>query len=83
MNDETNADAQLKSYVDRFENLMEQAERVADDTKELWQEFKSNGHDPAPMKKLLAIRKKDFEKQKAEADMIRLYASRIQFDLPF
>jgi uncharacterized protein (UPF0335 family) len=81
--EETNADQQLKAYVERFENLAAEAERVAEDTKELWQEFKSMGHDPAPMKKLLAIRKKDFQKQKAEADMIRLYASRIQYDLPF
>lgn len=45
-----NSGGQLKSYVERFQHLAEQAEELREDGRELAKEAKGNGFDPAAIK---------------------------------
>lgn len=47
-----NTNGQLKSYVERFVHLAEQAAELREDTAELSKEAKGNGFDPAAIKKI-------------------------------
>lgn len=58
-----NSEGQLKSYVERFTHLAEQAQEVRDDTKELAAEAKGNGFDPAAIKKIVKENMETAEKR--------------------
>lgn len=58
---------QLKSYIDRLENLEEQKRATAEDTRELLKEAKSNGFDPKALRAVLKLRMEDAEKREKRA----------------
>jgi uncharacterized protein (UPF0335 family) len=58
-----NSNGQLKSYVERFTTLAEQAEEIREDTKELAKEAKGNGFDPAAIKKIVKRQMEDESKR--------------------
>jgi uncharacterized protein (UPF0335 family) len=63
-----NSNGQLKSYVERFTKLAEQADEVREDTKELAKEAKSNGFDAAAIKAIVKREMEDDAKRKKRQD---------------
>lgn len=60
---------QLRSIVERIERLNEEAKAIADDTRDVYSEAKSNGYCPKALRKIIAMRKKD-ENTRREEDAI-------------
>lgn len=58
-----NSEGQLKSYVDRFVNLAEQAATLREDVSELGKEAKGNGFDVAALKKIAKEQRETAEKR--------------------
>lgn len=52
-----NAATALFRYVERIERLAEEAQGIKDDTKEVYDELKSQGFDAAIVRKVIAARK--------------------------
>lgn len=67
----------LKSFLDRIERLEDEKQGIADDIKEVYGEAKAVGFDPKIMRKVLKIRKMDFEKRQEEEHLTDLYLSAI------
>lgn len=65
----TLAGDQLKSFINRIENLEAEKKTIADDVKDVFAEAKALGYDTKIMKKVLALRKKD-EAERTEEEMI-------------
>jgi uncharacterized protein (UPF0335 family) len=58
-----NSNGQLKSYVERFKTLAEQADEIRQDVKELGQEAKGNGFDPAAIKHIVKLEMETADKR--------------------
>lgn len=65
----TNAD--IKKYAERYENLLNEKEANAEDTKELMTEAKENGIDTKALK--AAIKKKRSKPNVSHEDAVRAY----------
>lgn len=66
---------QLKSLVERIENLEEEKKTIADDIKEVYAEAKGNGYDTKVIRKIVARRKRDADEVKEEEAIFDLYLS--------
>ncbi len=64
---------QLKSLIERIERLEEEKAAIAGDIKEVYAEAKANGFDTKAMRKIVAIRKKDFAERQEEEAILDLY----------
>ena len=64
---------QLLSIIDRIEKLEDDRALLAVDIKDVLAEAKSNGFDVKIIRKVLAIRKKDWEERDIEQAMIDSY----------
>lgn len=71
----------LRSLIERIENREQEKALVADDIKEIYAEAKGMGFDAPTIRKIVAIRKKDRDKQREEIELLRLYADAIQLEL--
>lgn len=60
---------ELKSYIERIENLNKQQEEIATDSAEVFKELKANGYDVKTVKAIIARRKLTAE-QREERDAI-------------
>lgn len=60
---------QLRSYVERVEQLNSEKQDISDQIKEVMAEAKGNGFDAAAIKQIIALRKKDPD-DRAEAEAI-------------
>lgn len=69
----SNSGAQIKSIVERVENLNEQKAALASDVKDIFAEAKSNGFDTKALRTLIKLRAIDPSKRKAEAEMLDVY----------
>ncbi|HVL73806.1 MAG TPA: DUF2312 domain-containing protein, partial [Beijerinckiaceae bacterium] len=49
------AGAQLKSFIERIERLMEEVKTIQDDIKDVYAEAKGNGFDTKVMRKVIAL----------------------------
>lgn len=58
-----NSEGQLKSYVERFTHLAEQAAELREDTAELAKEAKGNGFDAGAIKKIVKEQMETAEKR--------------------
>lgn len=63
----------LKSVVDRIENLEEEKQGIADDIKEVYTEAKAKGLDVKTIRKIVAARRRDKEKLRAEKELMDIY----------
>lgn len=54
-----NSGAQLRSIVERIENLYTEIKERRDGQKEIYSEAKSNGYDVKVLRKVIALRKQD------------------------
>ncbi len=52
-----NAQAQLKAFIDRIENLEEEKKGLAEDVKEIYAQAKAIGFDTKIMRKVISLRK--------------------------
>ncbi len=65
----TQAQQQVRSIVERIENLEEQKKAISDDIREVYAEAKSNGHCVKTLRKIIALRKKE-EHQRLEEEAL-------------
>ena len=66
---------QLRSIIERVENLEIEKKEVADQIKEVFAEAKANGFDVKTLRKIVALRKKKPEERSEEEAMLDLYMS--------
>jgi uncharacterized protein (UPF0335 family) len=71
------AQAQLKSIIERIENLETEKAEVAEQIKEVFAEAKGNGYDVKTLRKVVRIRKQDRAKRQEEEALLDLYLSAI------
>ena len=64
---------QLKSFIERIERLEEEKAGIAGDIKEIYAEAKGNGFDTKVIRKIISIRKKDYNERKEEEAILELY----------
>ena len=64
---------QLKALIERIERLEEEKASLAGDIREVYAEAKGNGFDTKAMRKLIALRKKDFAERREEEAILDLY----------
>jgi len=68
------AQSQLKSILERIETLDDEKDAISEHIKEVYAEAKGNGFSTAPIRKLVALRKKDRSKVLEEKAILELYA---------
>jgi uncharacterized protein (UPF0335 family) len=64
---------QLKALIERIERLEEEKAGIAGDIREIYAEAKGNGFDTKAMRKIIALRKKDFSERQEEEAILELY----------
>ena len=64
---------QLKAFIERIERLEEEKAGIAGDIREIFAEAKGNGFDTKAMRKIIALRKKDFSERQEEEAVLELY----------
>jgi uncharacterized protein (UPF0335 family) len=64
---------QLKAIVERIERLEEEKKTISEDIKEVYAEAKGNGYDVKIIRKVIAIRKRDFNERQEEETLLDLY----------
>lgn len=72
---ETVAGAELRQFVERIERLEEEKKDIAEQIKEVYAELKGRGFQPAIIRKVVAIRKRDKEDVAEEEAILDLYKS--------
>jgi uncharacterized protein (UPF0335 family) len=63
----------LKALIERIERLEEEKASLAGDIREVYAEAKGNGFDTKAMRKIIAMRKKDFAERREEEAILDLY----------
>lgn len=71
------AQTQLKSIIERVENLNEEKSEVQEQIKEVLAEAKGNGFDTKIIKKIVKLRKMDRAARQEEEALLDLYMSAI------
>lgn len=64
---------QIKSIVERIENLESEKKALADDIKDVYGEARGNGFDTKVLRKIVAMRKRDAQDRKEEEAVMELY----------
>jgi uncharacterized protein (UPF0335 family) len=64
---------QLKALIERIERLEEEKASLAGDIREVYAEAKGTGFDTKAMRKIVALRKKDFAERREEEAILDLY----------
>lgn len=67
--------AELRQFVERYEQLEAEKQDVAEQQKELMAEAKGRGYDTAVMRKLIAIRKRKPDDLAEEEAILEVYKS--------
>ena len=64
---------QLKCLIERIDRLEVEKAGIAGVIKEIYAEAKGNGFDTKAIRKLISLRKKDFDERKEEEAILELY----------
>jgi uncharacterized protein (UPF0335 family) len=64
---------QLKTIIERVERLEEEKASIANDIKEIYAEAKANGFDTKAIRKIISLRRKNFEERREEEAILELY----------
>lgn len=64
---------QLKSFVERAERLNEEKDFINSDLSDLFKEAKANGFNTKVLKKIIAMRKRDYAERQEEQAIMDLY----------
>jgi uncharacterized protein (UPF0335 family) len=75
-----NAQAQLRSIIERVERLEQEKAEIAEGIKEVYAEAKGNGFDTKILRKVISIRKQDRAKRMEEEAILDLYMSALGFE---
>lgn len=67
------AGAQLRSFIERIERLMEEKAALAEDIKEVYAEAKGSGFDPKTMRQVIRLRKMEEHARKEQEALLDLY----------
>lgn len=67
------AQDQLRSFIERIERMEEEKASIANDIKEIYSEAKGNGFDTAIMRQIVAMRKKDLSELQEHDAILELY----------
>ncbi len=68
-----NSDGQLKTIVERIENVNEQIKGLTDDRGDIFTEAKGNGFDTKALRKIIALRKLSSEDRAAQDQILETY----------
>ena len=68
-----NSNGQLKSVVERIENINEQIKGLTDDRGDIFSEAKGNGFDVKALRKIIALRKLSEDDRAAQDAIIETY----------
>ena len=66
-------DDKLKSFIERLERISEEKSNINFDIKEVFSEAKSSGYDTTIMRKILALRKMDFDERLEQKTLLKTY----------
>ncbi len=77
----TMAADELRSFVERFEQLEAEKKEIADQAKEVMAEAKGRGYDTKVLRKIIALRKRDKDDLAEEAAVLEMYASALGMSL--
>jgi uncharacterized protein (UPF0335 family) len=72
---------QLRTIVERVEQLEGEKAAISDDIKQVYGEAKGNGFDTKTLRKIVALRRMDDDKRKEAQAMLDLYADALGLDL--
>lgn len=75
-----NAKAQLKSIIDRVENLDAEIKGLSSDRSDIYKEAAGNGFDVPALKAIVRARREDKEKRQAREAMVDLYNVSLGFE---
>jgi uncharacterized protein (UPF0335 family) len=64
---------QLKAFIERVERLTEELDGVKEDVKSVYAEAKGQGFDTKVLRKVIAIRKRDYAERQEEEAVLELY----------
>ena len=64
---------QLKAFIERIERLEEEKAGIAGDIKEIYSEAKGTGFDTKVLRKIIALRKRDYAERREEEAILELY----------
>jgi uncharacterized protein (UPF0335 family) len=67
----------LKSFIERVERLSEEKRALSEDISDIYKEAKGTGFDAPTIRKIVALRKKNLEKRREEAELLDLYMAAI------
>lgn len=74
----TENSAQLRSYIERIERLLEEKSAIQEDVKEVYAELKGNGYQPKIIRAIIRRRAKDRAELEEEESLIELYETAIE-----
>ena len=72
---------QLRTIVERIENLEGEKATISEDIKQVYSEAKGNGFDAKAIRKIVALRRMDEDKRKEAQAMLDMYAHALGLDL--
>jgi len=72
-NTESVAGDQLKAFVERIERLEEEKAGISGDIREVYAEAKGNGFDTKVIRRIIALRKRDYAERQEEEAILELY----------
>lgn len=75
-----NAKAQLRSIIDRVENIEAEIKGLSSDRGDIYKEAAGNGFDVPALKAIIRARREDKEKRKAREAMVDLYNVSLGFE---
>lgn len=75
-----NAKAQLKSIIERVENIEADIKSLGADRSDIYKEAAGNGFDVPALKAIVRARREDKEKRQAREAMIDLYSVTLGMD---
>lgn len=64
---------QLKSIIERIENLEEEKRTISGDIKDVYTEAKANGYDVKALRKIVSLRRKDADERREEEAILETY----------
>lgn len=70
---DTSVAEQLRGFIERIERLEEEKANIATDIKDVYSEAKSMGYDPAIIRKVVSLRRKEPHELEEEEQLLTLY----------
>ena len=71
--DTKSKDGRLKSFIERIQRLVEEKNNILADNKEVYSEAKSSGYEQKIVRKVLIIRKMDFDERLKQEALLDTY----------